>query len=104
MKSAKALAVLKKMAVPVATVVRDRHVQKTSSEELVPYDVVLIQAGDLVCDDLTLIETANTQIDKSALTEEPAPVEKDAHVVLDGKTSFPATTIRVPVGTYTQGI
>ncbi|HXL05022.1 MAG TPA: cation-translocating P-type ATPase [Bacillota bacterium] len=87
-RAGKALAALKKMAVPVATVVRDRRVQKISSEELVPGDVVLLQAGDLVPADLRLIETVNTQIDESALTGESVPVEKDASRVFDGETSL----------------
>ena len=87
-RAGKALAALRKMAVPVATVIRDRRVQKISSEELVPGDVVLLQAGDLVPADLRLIETVNTQIDESALTGESVPVEKDAQVVFNGEASL----------------
>jgi Ca2+-transporting ATPase len=87
-RAGKALAALKKMAVPVSTVVRDGRVQKVSSEELVPGDVVLLQAGDLIPADLRLIETVNTQIDESALTGESVPVEKDASIVLAGETSL----------------
>lgn len=87
-RAGKALAALRKMAVPVATAIRDRRVQKISSEELVPGDVVLLQAGDLVPADLRLIETVNTQIDESALTGESVPVEKDAQVVFNGEASL----------------
>jgi Ca2+-transporting ATPase len=87
-RAGKALAALKKMAVPVATVIRERRVQKISSEELVPGDVVLLQAGDFIPADVRLIETVNTQIDESALTGESVPVEKDASCVFDGETSL----------------
>ncbi len=87
-RAGKALAALKKMAVPVATVIRERRVQKVSSEELVPGDVVLLQAGDFIPADVRLIETVNTQIDESALTGESVPVEKDASCVFDGETSL----------------
>lgn len=87
-RAGKALAALKKMAVPVATVIREGRVQKISSEELVPGDVVLLQAGDFVPADLRLIETVNTQIDESALTGESVPVEKDASRVFDSETSL----------------
>lgn len=71
-----AIAALKKLAVPTVKVRRDGHVQEISSTELVPGDVVLLEAGNLVPADGRLIECINLQIQESALTGESEAVEK----------------------------
>jgi len=77
-KAEKALEELKKMASPKAVVRRDGIVREIPSEEIVPGDIVLIDAGRFIPADLRLIETANLQIEESALTGESVAVEKDA--------------------------
>jgi len=79
----KALAALRKMAAPNAMVVRDGTQQLIPSRELVPGDVVLLEAGNYVPGDLRLVESINLKIDESALTGESNPVQKDSDVVLD---------------------
>jgi P-type Ca2+ transporter type 2C len=74
----KALAALKKMAAPEAETVRDGHRVRVSSRELVPGDVVLIEAGNYIPADLRLIESVNLKIDEASLTGESVAVEKQA--------------------------
>ncbi len=74
----KALAALKKMAAPEAETIRDGHRVRVSSRELVPGDVVLIEAGNYVPADLRLIESVNLKIDEASLTGESVAVEKQA--------------------------
>ena len=74
----KALAALKKMAAPEAETVRDGHRVRVSSRELVPGDVVLIEAGNYIPADLRLIESVNLKIDEASLTGESVAAEKQA--------------------------
>ncbi|KXG78193.1 Calcium-transporting ATPase 1 [Fervidicola ferrireducens] len=84
-KANKALDALKKMAAPEAKVIRDSTVQVIPARELVPGDIVLLEAGNYVPADLRLVESVNLKIDESALTGESVPVEKDAEKVLNGE-------------------
>jgi Ca2+-transporting ATPase len=72
----KAMAALKKMAVPVVKVRRGGHVREISSRELVPGDIVLLEAGNLVPADCRLLESANLRTQEAALTGESEPVSK----------------------------
>ncbi|NWQ44349.1 cation-translocating P-type ATPase [Bacillus sp. EB106-08-02-XG196] len=74
----KALDELKKMTTPKAIVKRDGNLKEIPSEQLVPGDIVLIDAGRFIPADLRLIETANLKIEESSLTGESVPVDKDA--------------------------
>ena len=72
-----ALAALQRMAAPQATVRRDGgRVQQVASEQLVPGDVVLLDAGHRVPADLRLHEVAALRVDESTLTGESATVQK----------------------------
>jgi Ca2+-transporting ATPase len=82
-KAEQALAALKKMAAPNAQVIRDGHQQTLASRELVPGDIVLIEAGNYVPADMRLVEGFNLKIEEASLTGESVPVEKEAAVVLD---------------------
>jgi Ca2+-transporting ATPase len=79
----RALAALKKMAAPSATVIRDGTQRVIPARELVPGDIVFLEAGNYVPADLRLVESVNLRIDESALTGESLPVRKDADVILD---------------------
>lgn len=72
----KAMEALKKLAVPEAKVLRDGKVRQVSSQELVPGDVVLLEAGDFVPADGRLIEIIDLQTDESSLTGESTSVQK----------------------------
>lgn len=73
-----AIAALKSMSSPLARVRRDGHVKEVDSKELVPGDVVLLEAGDVVPADMRLLETSSLKIEEAALTGESVPVDKDA--------------------------
>lgn len=81
-KAEEALAALKKMAAPNATVVRGGTRVVIPSSELVPGDLVILEAGNYVPADLRLVESVNLRIEEAALTGESVPVEKSAHVFL----------------------
>ncbi|MGQ9501047.1 MAG: cation-translocating P-type ATPase [Anaerolineae bacterium] len=79
----KAILALKKLAVPRVRVRRDGHMQEISAHDLVPGDIVLLEAGTLVPVDGRLIESINLQVQESALTGESAPIEKVVEALPD---------------------
>ncbi len=81
-KASNALKALKEMASPHAKVLRNGQVIEIASSEVVPGDVVILEAGDYIPADLRLVETINLKIDEAALTGESVPVEKDASAEL----------------------
>jgi Ca2+-transporting ATPase len=82
-KAEQALAALKKMAAPNAQVIRDGRLVSVPSREVVPGDIVLLEAGNYVPADVRLFECANLKIEEASLTGESVPVEKDPVVLLD---------------------
>ncbi|HEL1110576.1 TPA: cation-translocating P-type ATPase [Streptococcus equi subsp. zooepidemicus] len=72
-----AIEALKSMSSPLARVRRDGHVIEVNSKELVPGDIVLLEAGDVVPADMRLLEVNSLKIEEAALTGESVPVEKD---------------------------
>ncbi len=78
-----AIAALKRMAAPAASVVRDGSIGTVESGELVPGDVVILEAGNVVPADLRLIEVARLKVDESALTGESVAVEKQIGIITD---------------------
>ncbi len=72
----KAMAALKKLAVPIVRVIRGGERREVSAHELVPGDIVLLEAGSAVPADLRLVEVANLRIQEAVLTGESEPVEK----------------------------
>ncbi len=82
-KAEEAMSALKKMAVPVVKVRREGHVSEISARELVPGDIVLMEAGNLVPADCRLVESVNLRIEEAALTGESVPVEKEAGFVAE---------------------
>lgn len=84
-KAEKALDALKKLSTPKALVKRDGTSKEIPSQEVVPGDVVIIDAGRYIPCDLRLIETANLQIEESALTGESVPADKQADYVIEAE-------------------
>ncbi|MBA4416536.1 MAG: ATPase [Syntrophus sp. (in: bacteria)] len=82
-KAEAALEALKKMSAPNAQVIRDGHQITIPSRELVPGDVVLLEAGNYIPGDMRLVESHNLKVEEASLTGESVPVEKDATIVLE---------------------
>jgi len=80
-----ALAALKKMSAPEARVFRGGRFVQVPEAEVVPGDVVLLEAGNYIPADMRLLESANLQIDEASFTGESVPVSKnaDSHVAED---------------------
>ncbi|MBE3519412.1 MAG: cation-translocating P-type ATPase [Firmicutes bacterium] len=81
----RALEALKRMAPSRAKVIREGKIIEIVARELVPGDVVLVEAGDRVPCDLRLVESHLLRVDESALTGESVPVDKRAGAVLAGE-------------------
>lgn len=82
-KAEKSLASLKELSAPKAKVLRDGIKKEISSKEVVPGDVLLLEAGDLVAADGRILENYSLQVNESALTGESANVEKKDEEILD---------------------
>ena len=82
-KAEKALDALKELSTPKALVKRDGSLNEILSEDIVPGDIVIIDAGRYIPGDLRLIDTANLKIEESAFTGESVPSEKDASFLPD---------------------
>lgn len=75
-KAEEAIDALRKMASPSAKVRRDGTIKNVKSTELVPGDIIILEAGDVVPADVRLIEASSLQIEEAALTGESVPSEK----------------------------
>jgi len=74
----KALEALKSMHSHMTIVIRDGEKMTVNAEELVPGDILAMEAGDKIPADARIIEGVNLRVDESILTGESVPVEKDA--------------------------
>ncbi len=81
-KASNALKALKEMSSPHAKVLRNGVITEVASSDVVPGDVVIMEAGDYIPADVRLVEVVNLKVDEAALTGESVPVEKDANAVL----------------------
>jgi Ca2+-transporting ATPase len=79
---------LAQLQVPHARVRRDGRVAEVAAASVVPGDVVLIEAGDLVPADGRLLTSATVELEEAALTGESAPVAKDAVTVVAPDTAL----------------
>jgi P-type Ca2+ transporter type 2C len=78
----KALAALKEMAAPLAKVLRNGQEVVIPSIEVVPMDILILEAGDRVAADARLLKSSSCQIQESSLTGESVPVDKSEELVL----------------------
>ena len=78
-----AVAALKRMAAPLSTVRRSGLVSQIPAKELVPGDVLLLDAGSRIPADARLIYTANLEVEEAALTGESLPVHKQTAPLAD---------------------
>ena len=84
----KALAALRNMAAPNVRVMRDGKLMEVASQELVPGDVMLVEAGVQIAADGRLLQESHLQVRESALTGEAEAVNKRADVQLPPDTSL----------------
>ncbi len=87
-KARKAIEALKKLTSPHAIVIRNGKQTDISAQDLVPGDIVCLEAGRQVPADLRLTKTIALKIEESALTGESVPVDKDADYLAGGKTNI----------------
>lgn len=80
-KAEKALEALQDLSVPHARVVRDGIESVVEAVQLVPGDIILVEAGDFIPADGRIIEAFSLKSEEAALTGESVPSEKDARVV-----------------------
>ena len=80
-KAEKAIEALQKMTTPKALIRRNGEVREINSEDIVPGDIIVLDAGRFIPADIRLIESANLQIEESALTGESVPTEKNANAI-----------------------
>jgi P-type Ca2+ transporter type 2C len=84
----RAMTALRKMAASSATVLRDGAPAAIPAMELVPGDVVLLEAGNIVPADLRIVEAARLKADEAALTGESVPVDKHAGLLQGGSAAL----------------
>jgi P-type Ca2+ transporter type 2C len=94
-----ALADLKQLTAPRCRVLRDGRPQEIDSRDLVPGDLVLLEAGDPVPADGRLVQSVMLQVDESALTGEALPVEKTVGGALPAETPLAERSNLVYMGT-----
>ncbi|RDV04171.1 cation-translocating P-type ATPase [Undibacter mobilis] len=81
LKAARSIEALRKLGSHAARVRRDGHVRTIAAEDLVPGDIVLIEAGDAVAADMRLVDTSSLAADESTVTGESVAVEKSIKAV-----------------------
>lgn len=84
-KAEKALDALKSLSSPHARVLRGGTEQVIDAANLVPGDVIRLEAGDFVPADARLLRSVSLKAEESALTGESVPAEKDADAAIDEK-------------------
>jgi len=107
LKAKAAVDALAKLQVPMTRVIRSGNTQEVDASEIVPGDLVQIEAGDLVPADARIARSATLEVQEAALTGESAPIAKDStalagdDVVLADRTSMVYQNTSVTRGTAT---
>ena len=94
---------LRRLARVSCVMVRDGVVRRAPARELVPGDIVLLEAGDMVPADVRLIEAKKFNADESTLTGESLPVAKQTEPVAAGTTIFERNNIAYKGTAVTRG-
>lgn len=84
-KAEKAIEALQAISAAKSKVIRDGSIRQVPTEEVVPGDIVVLEAGDSVPADGRLIETASMKVEEAALTGESVPSEKDVAKLSPGE-------------------
>ena len=99
----RALASLQKLSAPLAKVLRGGQLVGVPAAELVPGDVIELEAGDNVPADARLLEAFSLRVQEAALTGESVPSQKEAHAVLAEATPLGDRSTMVYAGTVVSG-
>lgn len=83
-KAEKAIEALEKISAPHAKVIRDGKEQKIPAKDLVPGDIIVLEAGDIVAADSRIISESSLQIDEASLTGESVPSKKFTQEIKKG--------------------
>ncbi len=94
-----AVAALKRMTAPESTVRRDGQIRRIPAREVVPGDLLLLEAGDRVPADARLLHTVNLEVDEAPLTGESVPVRKHTRPLDDPRTEIGDQVNMVFMGT-----
>ena len=84
-KAEKSIEALKKMTSPTAKVKRDGKIQIINGEDIVPGDIIILEAGNYIPADVRLANTYNFKVEESSLTGETEAVLKDENEILNSK-------------------
>ena len=87
-KAEKSIEALKEMTPTKAKVVRNGQTSEINAEELVPGDIIILEAGNYVPADCRIIESFNLKVEESSLTGETEPILKDENKIVKEKTSL----------------
>ncbi len=87
-KAEKSIEALKKMSAPKARVKRGGKIEEIDSENVVPGDILILEAGNFVPADCRIIESFDLKIEESSLTGETIPSEKEANIILKNETTM----------------
>ncbi|MCC7537165.1 MAG: cation-translocating P-type ATPase [Deltaproteobacteria bacterium] len=98
-RAAAALDALKRMVTAHARVRRGGETRIVGADELVPGDVMVLEAGDAVPSDARLVESAELEVEESALTGESQPVPKDARAIVAADATLADRRTMVYLGT-----
>ena len=90
---------LKQMSAPTAKVLRDGKIVQIPGREVVPGDIVILEAGDAVCADGRVLESASLKTAEAALTGESLPVEKTVEAI-EGEVALGDRTNMVFSGSF----
>lgn len=80
-KAEKSIEALQKLASTKTKVIRDGKLEEIDSKDIVPGDIISIEAGDKISCDARLIEVSQFEVDESTLTGESLPVKKNPNVI-----------------------
>ena len=103
LRAARSMEALMRIAEVHTRVRRDGHEKVIEAHELVPGDVVILEAGDVVTADIRLSEASNLEVDESVLTGESVPVGKQTAPVDDDSTVGDRTCMAYKGTAITKG-